>query len=175
MQEHIKNQFKFCPFCGKKDSFIFDGIKIFRCKSCQRSYFVNPATAVGAIIDTPKGILFIKRKYEPKKNFLDLPGGFCDLHECAEDSVVRELKEEINFVPDNLQFFSTGVNDYVYENMLYTTLDIFFYSQLNNVPKTKAEDDANEILFVKKENIDYESIAFDSVIKALKLYIKTFE
>lgn len=175
MQAHVKNQFKFCPFCGEKDSFIFDNVKIFRCKNCKRSYFINPASAVGAIIETPSGILFVKRKYEPKKDFLDLPGGFAELHEKAEDAIIRELKEEIHFHPDNLTFFSTDVNDYIYENVLYTTLDIYFYKKIDYIPNTKSGDDAKEILFIKKEHIDFDLLAFNSSVNVLKRYMETFK
>lgn len=79
--EHIKHQFKYCPFCGEKDSLIFDNIKIFNCAKCNRSYFINPASAVGIIVDTPKGIVFVLRKFEPKKDFIVMPGGFCEPYE----------------------------------------------------------------------------------------------
>ena len=60
MKEHIKNQFKYCPYCGERDSFIYNGIKIFNCSKCGRSYFVNPACAGGMVVDTPKGIVVLR-------------------------------------------------------------------------------------------------------------------
>ena len=73
---------------------IFDNIKIFNCAKCKRSYFINPASAVGIIVDTPKGIVFVLRKFEPKKDFIVMPGGFCEPYERIEDSIKRELFEE---------------------------------------------------------------------------------
>lgn len=171
-EEHIKNQFKYCPYCGSKDVFIFDSIKIFKCKHCNRTYFVNPAAAVAALIETPQGIIFTERRFDPKKGFIDSPGGFLNLNERAEDGIRRELLEEINFCPDNLEFLCTYTNNYVYEEMLYTTLDLHFYSKLDFVPNCKAGDDALSITFIKRENIDFNLIAFDTSVNAIKFLIE---
>ncbi len=167
MRQHIKNQFKFCPFCGSNDSFIFDDFKVFNCSSCKRSYFVNAAAACGAIIETPQGILFVSRKYDPKKGLLDLPGGFIDLHERVEVAIRRELQEELMFVPDNLEFFASFPNDYEYDGINYTTLDLYFYSKIDYMPNATASDDANEIFYVKREDIDVNSLAFKSSINII--------
>lgn len=173
MQQHIKNQFKYCPYCGKENVFIFDGIKVFKCANCSRTYFVNPSAAVAALIETPNGIIFTERKFEPKKGYIDSPGGFLDLNERAEDGIKRELLEEINFCPDNLDFLCTYTNNYVYEGILYTTLDLHFYCKLDYTPECKAGDDACNIIFIKREDIDYNLIAFDTSINAIKYLINT--
>ncbi len=175
MRQHIKNQFKFCPFCGKEDTFIFDDVKMFTCSNCKQTYFVNPVAACGAIIETPEGILFAKRKYEPRKDFTDLPGGFIDLHETAEVAVRRELEEEISFVPEQLDFLCSYPNDYIFDNMLYTTLDLYFYSRLDFVPNVVAGDDAKDIEFVKREDIDMNLLAFSSTVKSIEYLLKNIK
>ncbi|KLI40122.1 NUDIX hydrolase [Brachyspira hyodysenteriae] len=174
IKEHIKYQFKYCPYCGEKDSFIFNDIKIFQCSKCKRTYFTNPASAVGVVIETPNGIVFVERKFEPKKGYIDMPGGFCEPYERAEDSAVREVFEETNIKLNKVNFLISGYNEYIYDGIMYITTDIFFYSNLDYIPETAANDDASKVLFIKRENIDLEKIAFESAKEALSYYINNF-
>ena len=41
-----------------------------------------------------KEVVFIRRKFEPYKGWLALPGGFVEIGETVEQSCVREIKEE---------------------------------------------------------------------------------
>lgn len=171
IKEHIKYQFKYCPYCGEKDSFIFNDIKIFKCLKCNRTYFTNPASAVSVIIETPSGIVFVERKFEPKKGCIDTPGGFCEPYERAEDTALREILEETSIKLDKINFLMSGYNEYVYESIMYVTTDIFFYSKLDYTPNTVPNDDASKVIFIKRDNIDFEKIAFESSKEALSFYI----
>lgn len=173
-KEHIKYQFKYCPYCGEKDSFIFDDNKIFKCSKCNRSYFVNPSTACGNIIETPAGLIFVSRKFEPKKGFLGVPGGFCEPYESVEESAKRECFEETGLKLENINFLTSNTNEYIYDGIMYLTLDIFFYAKLDYVPEVKANDDALEVLFIKREDINFDKFAFESAKKAIKFYIDNF-
>ncbi len=177
MQEHKhhpKNEFKYCPFCGKHGSFKFDSSKKFKCEKCERSYYMNAAAACTALITTPDGILFIRRKFEPKKGMLDLPGGFIDLGETAEVAIARELKEELNFEQsEKLEIFATSPNDYTFGNMLYMTLDIFFKAYVEDTSSLAAADDALSIEYIKPANINIDEIGFESVKTVVKKYLTT--
>ncbi|WP_300365362.1 NUDIX domain-containing protein [Brachyspira sp.] len=172
IKEHAKYQFKYCPYCGEKDSFIFNNIKIFKCSKCNRTYFTNPASAVGVIIETPIGIVFVERKFEPKKGYIDTPGGFCEPYERAEETATREILEETSIKLDKVTFLMSGVNEYVYDGIMYVTTDIFFYAKLDYIPDVSANDDALEVIFIKRDDIDLEKIAFESSKEALSYYIK---
>ncbi|WP_288549940.1 NUDIX domain-containing protein [uncultured Brachyspira sp.] len=124
------------------------------------------------VVETPKGIVFVERKFEPKKGYIDLPGGFCEPYERIEDAVRRELFEETNIKIDNIHFLISGTNEYVYEGMMYVTTDMFFYAKIDYVPDVKPSDDASEVVFIKKENIDFDRLAFKSSKEALIEYIK---
>ena len=163
IKEHIKYQFKYCPYCGEKDSFIFNDIKI-----------INPASAVGVVIETPNGIVFVERKFEPQKGYIDMPGGFCEPYERAEDAAVREVFEETNIKLNDTQFLISGANEYIYDGIMYVTTDIFFYSKLDYVPNAAANDDASKVIFIKRQDIDLEKIAFESAKEALSHYINNF-
>ena len=174
IKEHIKYQFKYCPYCGEKDSFVFNDIKIFKCSKCQRTYFTNPASAVSVIIETPSGIVFVERKFEPKKGYIDTPGGFCEPYEKAEETAVREILEETSIKLDKINFLISGYNESRYDGVMYITTDIFFYSKLDYIPNASPNDDASRVIFIKREDIDFEKIAFGSSKEALSYYIKNF-
>ncbi len=176
LTHHPKNEFKCCPFCGEKDSFKFHDKKKFKCEKCARSYYMNAAAAVTALITTPEGILFVRRKLDPKKGMLDLPGGFVDLDESAENAIARELEEELRFKEsDKLEIFATSPNDYTFNNLLYMTLDIFFKAYTENTSELVASDDALSIEYIKPSDINFDEIAFTSVKSILKKYLKTLD
>lgn len=174
LKEHIKYQFKYCPYCGEKDSFVFNDNKIFKCSKCSRTYFINPASAVGIIIETPIGIVFVERKFEPKKGYINIPGGFCEPYESIEYTAIREVEEETGIKLTNINFFMSGSNEYIYDGIMYVISDIFFYSKLDYVPNAEANDDAANVFFIKRENINIEKIAFDSAKEAVFYYLKNY-
>ncbi len=56
----------------------------------------NPTPTTNAIIHNEKNqILFVKRKKDPFKNHLSLPGGVINYGETIEEALRREVKEGI--------------------------------------------------------------------------------
>ncbi|TKZ22732.1 NUDIX hydrolase, partial [Brachyspira catarrhinii] len=97
-------------------------------------------------------------------------GGFCEHYERIEDSVKRELFEETAIKLDKVNFLMSGSNEYIYEGTMYVTSDIYFYAKLDYIPEVKPSDDALEVVFIEKENIDFDKIAFESSKEALNFY-----
>jgi 8-oxo-dGTP diphosphatase len=60
----------------------------------------NPAPAVDFLIskDDNSKILLVRRKNDPFKGMLSIPGGFINEGETAEDAMIREAKEETSLV-----------------------------------------------------------------------------
>jgi 8-oxo-dGTP diphosphatase len=54
----------------------------------------NPIPVVDVIIQQDSEVLFAKRKKEPFKGYLGLPGGFVNIRETIEEAARREVKEE---------------------------------------------------------------------------------
>ncbi|MDY6986120.1 MAG: NUDIX hydrolase [Candidatus Thermoplasmatota archaeon] len=54
----------------------------------------NPSLAVDAVVMREGKILLVRRKNEPYRGMLALPGGFVEYGEKTEEAVLRELKEE---------------------------------------------------------------------------------
>ena len=92
--EHPLSKFKFCPICGSTH-FEINNFKSKKCGSCGFTYYANPSSATVAFIMNEKDeLLVVRRKNEPAKGTLDLPGGFVDMEETGEEGVMREVMED---------------------------------------------------------------------------------
>ncbi len=87
---------KFCPSCGE-DTLQQHCMKSLQCAICQCTLFLNTAAGVGAIITCGEELLLAIRGREPCAGKLDIPGGFVDYGETAEQALARELREELHF------------------------------------------------------------------------------
>jgi len=162
---------KFCPKCGGQH-FSKQKSYSFLCQNCNFKYYINAASAVTSIIKNFKNeILFVIRKNNPGKGLFDLPGGFVDVGEKAEDAIVREIKEELNLDVLHVQYFTSAPNTYEFHGLTYFTLDLAFICEVENFSNIKALDDASGYRFVALENINYDEIAFKSVKNILEQYL----
>ncbi len=178
-----KNKFKMCPMCGSAKIEYKDARK-WICPDCGFDLYNNVASAVGVIIcDVDGSVLFEKRAKEPKKGMLTIPGGFCDYDETAEEAALRECREEISLVPSEIRYIASFPNNYEYKNVHYKTCDMFFSARLE-IPDGKKLIDLihaqeTEVTGFVTEKISCEEdiqrlpIAFDSVKKALAVWLKT--
>lgn len=110
----------------------------------------------------------------PKKGWWDLPGGFLDYKETIEESLIREVKQElnVNFKNFNLNYLGSFVDKYFYKGINYQTICFIFYTKISQKLNFQPEDDVSEIKFFSKEKIPWEKIAFEGIKKALKDYLK---
>ena len=87
LKMHVLDKFRYCPVCGSKH-FVEQNEKSKRCESCGFEYFLNPSSAVAAFILNEQGELLVtRRKFEPGRGTLDLPGGFCDIGETIGEAL----------------------------------------------------------------------------------------
>ena len=155
--------FKFCPQCGKP-GLSTDTEKSLICGNCGFRYFINMNAAVAAIIRNEKNeVLFTIRKHDPASGLLDLPGGFVDPGETAEEAVKREILEELNLKISIIDFVGTFTNKYIYAEIEYQTLDLIFNCSVDSFKHLQVADDVSGYVFrdpasVKREEIGLESI-----------------
>jgi len=72
--------------------------------------YINPASTVDLIVSCNGGIILIKRKHEPFKDYWALPGGFLEHgKETLEQAAVRELFEETNLMTNPGELGLVGV------------------------------------------------------------------
>ncbi len=165
-----ENTIHYCPKCGSSE-FPFKKDQSFLCNSCEFHLYINSAAAVAALIVNDKGeILFTKRAVEPHKGMLDLPGGFVDIGETAENALVREIKEELNLDIDKFQYFMSSPNEYIFGGLSVFTLDLAYICKLNSFNHIHAKDDISDYEFIAPNLIPYEKIGGESI----KIIAKSF-
>lgn len=167
---HFSSLFQYCPRCGSH-SFIQNNEKSKRCESCDFVLYVNASAAVAAFILNEKGeMLVCKRAKEPEKGALDLPGGFVDDNETAEEAVVREIREELNaHVTDSKYLFSLP-NKYEYSGWTIPTLDMFFTCQLDNYQNLEPSDDVEAYEFIRIDELSTEQFGLKSIKKGVGIF-----
>ena len=161
--------FKFCPSCASTH-FTFPDNRRFLCEDCGFTYYHNIAAAVALVFTFKDKVLFTVRNVDPDKGKRDLPGGFIDPNETAEEAVCREIKEELGIEISNsdLKYITTSPNNYLYKNVPYRTMDIFYECELtSDVIKVEAVDEIQELIWVKRSEIDLNQIGFVSIRKVI--------
>lgn len=157
------NVFRFCPKCGSQD-FAPDTEKSLKCKKCNFRYYINMSASVAAIIRNEKSeILFTVRKYDPARGMLDLPGGFVDPGETAEQTVVREIKEELNLNISRIEYLGTFTNKYLYGEIEYQTLDLVFNCTVETFENLQVADDVSGYVFRDPDTVQPENIGLESI------------
>ena len=165
--------FHYCPNCNSTD-ITFDFRK-FQCNACEMVYYQNVAAATAVILRKEDKILFTVRNREPEFGKLDLPGGFTDPDESAEQTCQRELMEELGIeIPlSNFKYLLSQPNNYEYKTIPYKTCDLVFEATFpENVELNIEEDEIQEIKWIKLDEIDLNEIGFVSLRKAVKHYIE---
>lgn len=167
---HPVNVLKFCPRCGSPN-FPATGSRSFQCADCSFNYYVNASAAVAVLLFNPKGeLLLTRRAIEPHKGKLDLPGGFIDPMETAEQAARREIQEELGIEIHSLKYFCSFPNEYIFSGYSVFTLDLAFLAQTESLANMKAMDDISSFEFYKPHDVDLDelpSISMKNIIKEL--------
>ena len=166
--KHPLQQFRFCPKCGSKQ-FVEHNEKSKKCTDCGFVYYFNSSAAVVAVIGNDKGeILVARRAKEPAKGTLDLPGGFIDLYETAEEAVAREIEEEAGLLINSSQYLVSIPNIYLYSGFEVHTVDIFFKCNVNDFHHLTPQDDVSELLFIALDRLNPADFGLVSIRKGVE-------
>ena len=173
MKNHPLDLFHFCPKCGS-DLFEEHNFKSKHCSNCGFTYYQNPSSATAAFILNSKGELLVARRgKEPAKGTLDLPGGFVDNDENAEEGMVREIKEETGLIinPETVEYQFSIPNVYRYSGMDIHTLDFFFLCRVDENAVVKAADDAAQLQWIPLNEVYVERFGLRSIRQAVHRFL----
>ena len=168
---HPLDFFQYCPVCGSNE-FVANSEKSKKCKHCGFEYFLNPSSAnVAFILNEKDELLVTRRKNNPAKGTLDLPGGFADIGETAEEGVIREVKEETGLDVTKLTYLFSINNTYLYSNLNIPTLDLFYLCEVKDHEHLQAADDAEDCMWIPLSEIKPELFGLKSLREGLKRFL----
>jgi NAD+ diphosphatase len=159
--------FLYCPHCAAPNPQFLKGKKIL-CEKCGFQFYHNTAASVAVLIEQEGRYIFLKRGKDPGRGLLDLPGGFIDPGETAEEACKREIMEEIGIPIGNLRFLFSHPNTYPYKGITYKTCDLLFQGKAGGGEFVRQEEEVEEILLLRKEEISLNDMAFPSIRNMLK-------
>lgn len=171
--KHPLDKFAFCPVCGSKH-FEINNFKSKQCQDCGFTYYANPCAATAAfILNARQELLVVRRAKEPAKGTLDLPGGFVDMYETAEEGMRREIMEETGLKVQELQYLFSSPNVYLYSGMGVHTIDMDYLVRVKDNMEVHAADDAAECLWIPLCEVNPDEFGLTSIRNAVIRFLKS--
>jgi ADP-ribose pyrophosphatase YjhB (NUDIX family) len=118
----------------------------------------NPTPTVDVILQRESRVLMVRRKKDPFKGQLALPGGFVNEGETVESTARREAKEETSLEVEPIEIL--GVYSDPKRDPRKHIVTVVFVGIVVGGSET-AGDDAASIEWVDLASIDRQQIAFD--------------
>ena len=127
---------------------------------CEICGFNNPKGTATAIVIQDGKLLLLKRNEEPYKDQWDLPGGYMSKGEMPEETLRKELKEELG-VDCNLDFINWFPGTAIWKDKKYAILSHAYLAEFKGeINLNKTEN--SELQWVPLQEVDPNTIAFDS-------------
>lgn len=172
---HPLNLFVYCPQCGSPH-WHENNEKSKRCADCGFVYYFNSSAAtVAFILNDKQELLVCKRAKDPQKGKLDLPGGFIDLYETAEEGVRREVAEETGLQVSEAKYLFSLPNTYPFSGFLVHTLDLFFRCNVEQIKPLEANDDVADSFWIPIAEVNPEEFGLDSIREGVKRFLVEFK
>lgn len=172
--KHPLHLFGFCPRCGS-NKFNINNFKSKKCDDCGFILYFNPQAATVALIQNKRGELLVARRAkEPAKGTLDLPGGFADSFETAEEGVRREVLEETGLNVIYTEYLFSLPNKYLYSGFEEHTLDLFFLCKTEDTATPTANDDVSELNWIAPEKLSPEEFGLQSIKEGIRRFKEIF-
>ena len=183
---HPLDRFRFCPVCGSSH-WTEHNVKSKQCADCGFTYYANPSSATAAFIlrpstltpspfdpftSSPLELLVVRRGKEPAKGTLDLPGGFVDMDETAEEGIIREIQEETGLQVPSVEYLFSIPNLYMYSGMEIHTLDMFYRVYVEPDTEAHAADDAADCQWIALANVHPEDFGLHSISQAVHRFLE---
>lgn len=164
---HPLESFKYCPRCGSPH-FEIEGERSKHCRECGFTYYANASAAVAAIItDSENRVLLTTRAFEPAMGMLDLPGGFVDHDETAEEALHREVHEELGIGIKDVKYMTSRPNIYPFGGVEVHTLDLIYTATMEDGARIEVDDDVAAAQFYELSDVIINKIGLHSIRQVL--------
>jgi ADP-ribose pyrophosphatase YjhB (NUDIX family) len=171
---HPHTLFRHCPRCGSP-RFAPHNIKASHCPDCHFILYYNVAAAVAALITDPDNRLLIAtRANDPQRGTWDLPGGFVDPKETAEQALRREITEETGLTIPRAHYLFSQPNTYTYSGLDIPTLDLFYHCPITTPATLAPADDVAALHFQPIGEIPIENFGFPSIRAGIRLFLEEY-
>ena len=136
----------YCSKCGNKNV-LDEKERMLKCPSCHKQVYprINPCVIVG-IIDKDEIVLTRSINHEYVNS--GLVSGFCEYGETLEETIIREVKEEVGLNVKNIRY---------YKSQPWPRTDALlmgFYCELDgNKTIVRQESELSEAIWVNKKDI----------------------
>lgn len=172
---HPLELFRYCPVCGSQH-FVINNFKSKKCEDCGFTYYANPCAATAAfILNDRNELLAVRRAQEPAKGTLDLPGGFVDMYETAEEGMRREIKEETNMDIGEMEYLFSSPNVYQYSGLGVHTMDMDYLIRVSSNVTVHADDDAAECMWIPLQDVHPGDFGLTSIRNAVIRFLDEYK
>lgn len=157
---------KFCSSCGQAVVYKFaEGRDRVVCEHCNTIHYTNPKLVVGALCVWEDKVLLCRRAIEPRRGYWNLPAGYLEDFEKAEDGAIRETWEEAGAEIEIDKVIT--VYNLPQANQVY----IHFLARLKDGIIRNGEESIESALF-SEEEIPWNELAFTSSAFALRKFFE---
>lgn len=142
------------------------------CQLCDYRHFLTPIPAACVLlVDARERLLITRRAHEPGLGQWGLPGGVIEPGETAEAAAARELREEagVDVPPADFRYLVSLNNDYLFQDFIWPTLDLFFVVRLSSEPGVQADPaEVSEVQWCSLDKVPLDQFAFASNAEAVR-------
>ena len=163
---------KFCSECAHPVNYEVpegDNRKRAVCSQCGTIHYENPRIIAGTLPIFENKILLCKRAIEPRKGLWTLPAGFMEQSESLEEGAVRETFEEAGIQVTCGQMLSSISVPFI------SQVHIFFLAEMTSPEHAQSTSESLDVKLFAIEDIPWDEIAFPTVKKTLKHFLKDRE
>lgn len=159
----------FCSNCGSNEINLKvpqgDTYARFVCNNCNRIYYQNPRIIVGCLPFSGDKIMLCKRAIQPQLGLWNLPAGFMENGEKAEEGALRETFEESQAKVKLIKLHA------VYSLPKVNQVFLHFLADIND-QHFGPTSESLEVRLFKMGEIPWDEIAFHSSTFSLKKYFE---
>ena len=102
-----------------------------------------------------------------------MPGGFANPNETLQETLIREVKEEVNLDLISWSFLGSWPNQYPFKSVIYSVVDTYFTAKVENFDKMQScQEELESIHFLDPALVDPKNWAFPSLEKAIQLLLE---